>query len=93
MLIRDKRIDPTSDQYFDEINKRVQKRFPEYFKSPEPEIDVTAKASTVVAPASRTTKTVSKVRLTPTQVSLARRFGLTPEQYVAQYMKDYGSNG
>jgi hypothetical protein len=93
ILIRDKRIDPTSDQYFDEINKRVQKRFPEYFKSPEPEIDVTAKASTVVAPASRTTKTVSKVRLTPTQVSLARRFGLTPEQYVAQYMKDHGSNG
>jgi len=93
MLIRDKRIDPTSDQYFDEINKRVQKRFPEYFKSPEPEIDVTAKASTVVAPASRTTRTVSKVRLTSTQVSLARRFGLTPEQYVAQYMKDYGSNG
>ena len=93
MLIRDKRIDPTSDQYFDEINKRVQKRFPEYFKTPEPEVDATARTSTVVAPATRTNKSVSKVRLTPTQVALARRFNLTPEQYVAQYMKDYGSNG
>lgn len=93
MLIRDKRVDPTSDQYFEELNKRVQKRFPEYFKTSEPEVDVTARASTVVAPASRTSKSVSKVRLTPSQVALARRFGLTPEQYVAQYMKDYGSNG
>lgn len=93
MLIRDKRIDPTSDQYFDEINKRVQKRFPEYFKTSEPEVDATARTSTVVAPATRTNKSVSKVRLTPTQVALARRFNLTPEQYVAQYMKDYGSNG
>ena len=90
MLIRDQRVDPTSDKYFQEIDSRVKRRFSEYFQSPEPEVDATVKASTVVAPATRTAKTTSKVRLTPTQVSLARRFGLTPEQYVAQYMKDYG---
>lgn len=90
MLIRDHKIDPQSDKYYSEIDKRVQSRFAEYFKKPEPEIDVTAKAPTVVAPATRTSKTVSKVRLTQTQVALARRFGLTPEQYVAQYLKDYG---
>lgn len=90
MLIRDHKIDPRSDKYYEEIEKRVQRRFSEYFQKPEPEVDVTAKAPTVVAPATRTAKTVSKVRLTPTQVALARRFGLTPEQYVAQYMKDYG---
>lgn len=90
VLIRDNKIDPTSDKYFDELNKRVQRRFSEYFQSPEPERDATVKASTVVAPATRTSRTTSKVRLSASQVSLARRLGLTPEQYVAQYVKEYG---
>lgn len=90
VLIRDNKIDPTSDKYFDELNKRVQRRFAEYFQAPEPERDATARASTVVAPATRTSKTTSKVRLSASQVSLARRLGLTPEQYVAQYVKEYG---
>jgi len=90
VLIRDNKIDPTSDRYFDELNKRVQRRFTEYFQPPEPERDATVKASTVVAPATRTSRTTSKVRLSPSQVSLARRLGLTPEQYVAQYVKEYG---
>jgi len=46
--------------------------------------------STVVAPVTRTAQNTRKVQLTPSQVTLARRFGLTPEQYVAQYLKDYG---
>ena len=98
MLIRDHKVDPTSDKYFDELNKRVQRRFSEYFQSSDPapaatdqtEVRPKRPASTVVAPASRTTQTARKVQLTPSQVSLARRFGLTPEQYVAQYLKDYG---
>ena len=90
VLIRDNKIDPTSDRYFEELNKRVQRRFTEYFQPPEPERDATVKASTVVAPATRTSKTTSKVRLSASQVSLARRLGLTPEQYVAQYVKEYG---
>lgn len=90
VLIRDNKIDPTSDKYFDELNKRVQRRFTEYFQPPEPERDATVRASTVVAPATRTSKTTSKVRLSASQVSLARRLGLTPEQYVAQYVKEYG---
>jgi hypothetical protein len=90
VLIRDSKIDPTSDKYFDELNKRVQRRFSEYFQPPEPERDATVRASTVVAPATRTSRTTSKVRLSASQVSLARRLGLTPEQYVAQYVKEYG---
>jgi len=90
MLIRDQKLDPRSDRYYEEISKRVSRRFPEYFQKPEPEIDVTAKVASVVAPATRSTKTNRTVRLTPSQVSLAKRFGLTPEQYVAQYLKDYG---
>jgi hypothetical protein len=90
MLIRDSKIDPRSDKYFEELNKRIERRFPEYFQKPESEIDATAKVSSVVAPATRTSKTTRTVRLTPTQVSVARRLGLTPEQYYAQYRKDYG---
>lgn len=90
MLIRDQKLDPRSDKYYEEISKRVAHRFPEYFQKPEPEIDVTAKVASVVAPATRSNKTSRTVRLTPSQVSLAKRFGLTPEQYVAQYLKDYG---
>lgn len=90
MLLRDQKLDPQSDRYFEEIDKRMKRRFSEYFQPPEPEVDATAKASTVVAPATRTARTTSTVRLSASQVSLARRLGLTPEQYVAQYVKDYG---
>ena len=90
MLIREQKMDPRGDKYYEEISKRVSRRFPEYFQKPEPEIDATAKVGSVVAPATRSTKTNRTVRLTPSQVSLAKRFGLTPEQYVAQYLKDYG---
>jgi hypothetical protein len=98
VLIRDNKIDPTSDKYFDELNKRVQRRFSEYFKPSDPEPVATGQTeaaprrqpSTVVAPVTRTAQNTRKVQLTPSQVTLARRFGLTPEQYVAQYLKDYG---
>lgn len=98
VLIRDNKIDPTSDKYFDELNKRVQRRFSEYFNVPDQEPVATGRAevapkrqpSTVVAPVTRTAQNTRKVQLTPSQVTLARRFGLTPEQYVAQYLKDYG---
>ena len=99
VLIRDNKIDPTSDKYFDELNKRVQRRFSEYFTPSDPEPVATGRTtevaprrqpSTVVAPVTRTAQNTRKVQLTPSQVALARRFGLTPEQYVAQYLKDYG---
>jgi hypothetical protein len=98
VLIRDNKIDPTSDKYFDELNKRVQRRFSEYFKPSDPEPVATGQTeaaprrqpSTVVAPVTRTAQNTRIVQLTPSPVTLARRFGLTPEQYVAQYLKDYG---
>jgi hypothetical protein len=90
VLIREQKMDPRSDKYYEEINKRVSRRFPEYFQKPEPEIDATVRVASVVAPAVRTSKASRTVRLTPSQVSLAKRFGLTPEQYVTQYLKDYG---
>lgn len=90
MLIREHKIDPRSDKYFEELNKRVSRRFPEYFEKPESVIDATTKAASVVAPATRTAKTTRTVRLNASQVSVARRLGLSPEQYYAAYLKEYG---
>lgn len=90
ILIKQHKIDPRSDKYFEELNTRIQRRFPEYFKKSEPEVDATAQTRPVVAPATRNASTTRVVRLTPSQVALAKRLGLTPEAYAAQYKKDYG---
>jgi hypothetical protein len=98
MLIHKKKIDPSTSEYYDEISKAVTRRFPEYFagsspeavSEPTPSRTKPSPAGTVVAPATRSVRTANKVVLTASQVRLARRFGLSPEQYAAQYVKDYG---
>jgi hypothetical protein len=81
-------LDPTSDEYYARVNAEMRKVFPEAFPSAKP-----SKASNVVAPATRSTAP-KKIVLTQTQVTLAKRLGLTPEQYaraVAEQMrKDNG---
>ena len=81
-------IDPTSDEYYRRIDSTMQKRFPEYFGDATLDEDIPAqrKPSTVVAPATRSTAP-KKVRLTKTQVALAKKFGLTPEQYARETLK------
>jgi hypothetical protein len=78
-----------SDEYYDRITKEVAKRFPEEFEgttnNDEPETQRT-KLSTVVAPAKRSTAP-KKITLTKTQVALAKKFGLTPEQYARELSK------
>ena len=93
-LVRRMGIDPRSDEYYEEIEKAVRRRFPEYYKdesSQRSERDATTSAPTVVASATRSSKTARTVHLTPSMMKLAKRFGLTPEQYAAQYVKDYGN--
>ena len=82
-------IDPTSDEYYRRIDSTMQKRFPEYFGDATLDEETPAqrtKPSTVVAPATRSTAP-KKVRLTKTQVALAKKFGLTPEQYARETLK------
>jgi hypothetical protein len=79
-------ISPTSDEYYRRIDTTMQKRFPEYFGDATLDEETPAqrtKPSTVVAPATRSTAP-KKVRLTKTQVALAKKFGLTPEQYARE---------
>ena len=87
-------IDPASDEYYRRIDSTMQKRFPEYFgdDSLDEETPAPRKPSTVVAPASRSTAP-KKVRLTKTQVALAKKFGLTPEQYARETLKLERTNG
>jgi len=88
-------IDPASDDYYRRIDSTMQKRFPEMFGDATLDEDQPAqrtKPSNVVAPATRSTAP-KKVRLTKTQVALAKKFGLTPEQYARETLKLENANG
>ena len=88
-------ISPSSDEYYRRIDSTMQKRFPENFGDATLDEDQPAqrtKPSTVVAPATRSTAP-KKVRLTKTQVALAKKFGLTPEQYARETLKLENANG
>ena len=92
-----------SDEYYDTIDKTMRRRFPESFeddqdtetekvRAEEPQKTSKPKASTVVAPASRSTSP-KKIRLSNTQVALAKKLGLTPEQYARELTKLEAQNG
>ncbi len=88
-------VDPRSDEYFERIDSRMKDKFPEVFgeqRSQPKSGDGSRKPTTVVAPASRSTG-AKKIQLTPTQIALAKKFGLTPQQYAAQVAKLEKSNG
>ena len=77
-------VDPTSDEYYQRINSEVRQTFPDAFTSEKP-----VKKAAVVAPATRSTAP-KKIVLTQSQVSIAKRLGLTNEQYaraVAEEMR------
>lgn len=86
--------DPRSDEYFEQLDARIRSTFPDLFgKAEKPSTgDGSKKPSTVVAPATRSTG-VKKVQLTKTQEMLARRLGITPQQYAAELAKMEKSNG
>jgi hypothetical protein len=88
-------IDPRSDDYYDQINGRMKSKFPELFGETEDKPksgEVQKKPTTVVAPAARSAS-AGKIRLTATQVALAKKFNLTPQQYAAQVAKLENQNG
>jgi len=75
-------VNPTSDEYYEKINSRVRSVFPDAFPSEK-------RKSSVVAPATRSTAP-RKIVLTQSQVQIAKRLGLTNEQYaraVAEEMR------
>jgi hypothetical protein len=76
----------TTDEYYKRIDETMRKRFPENFEEVEDD-KPRQKPSTVVASASRSTSS-KKVRLTTSQQSIAKRLGLTNEQYARELVKE-----
>jgi hypothetical protein len=78
-----------TDEYFKGIDKEVRKRFPEEFAS-EQNVDddkpQRTRPSTVVAPAKRSTAP-KKITLSKTQVGVAKKLGISPEQYARELAK------
>jgi hypothetical protein len=88
-------VDPRSDDYFERIDARMKSTFPDIFGEAEDKPrsgDGSKRPTSVVAPATRSTG-ARKVQLTPTQVALAKKYGLTPQQYAAEVAKLEKSNG
>jgi hypothetical protein len=87
--------DPRSDEYFEQIDARVKSKFPEVFGGNEDKPrsgDTPRKPASVVAPATRSSGKKT-VQLTKTQLALAEKFKLTPQQYAAQVARLENQNG
>jgi uncharacterized protein (UPF0335 family) len=76
----------SSQEYYRRIDDTMRKRFPEKFESDKPEETRSTKPSTVVASASRSTSS-KRVRLTQSQMNIAKKLNLTPEQYAHAVLK------
>ena len=97
--IKDNGLSPNSDQYFEYIDGGMRGRFSEYEWSENTSKDVSgdgqtapstaARPSSVVAPSARNNGAKPrKMKLTSSQVSLAKRLGLTNAQYANQLVKE-----
>jgi len=82
-----------SDEYYATLDKTMRKRFPEEFgETQEEEVVLKAepaerpKPRSVVAPAVRSTSS-NKVKISKSAVELAKKFGITPEQYAIEMKK------
>ena len=81
-------INLQSDEYYEAIDTRMRQLFPDEFEDvAKTEAEKPKRRSNVVAPATRSTSP-KKVVLSQTQVTLAKRLGLTPEQYAKQVAID-----
>lgn len=80
-----------SDEYYAQLDKTMRRRFPDAFGAEEDQQNsrepARPKASTVVAPATRSTSP-QKVKLKQTQLNIIKKLGITPEQYVREFLKE-----
>jgi len=83
-LIEQEGYDPQSDEYYSEIDKRIRLEFPHKFANNTSKGETTKPVQTV-ASAKRSTNTGRKtVRLTPSQVAIAKKLGVPLEEYAKQ---------
>lgn len=85
--LKEEGFDLSSDEYYDELDRRIRKEFPQKFRKQQEDTIVNAPN---VAPATRGSSTSSNgrrtVKLTPSEVAIARRIGVPLEEY-AKYVR------
>ena len=84
-LVEEEGYDPRSDEYYGEVDRRMREQFPNKFATEKPK----KRVDQTVAPAvkSVTSKGKRTVRLTPSQVAIAKKLGVPLEEY-AKYVKE-----
>jgi hypothetical protein len=83
-LVEEEGVDPKSDEYYEEIDKRIRLEFPHKFATKDTTTTTErAKPAQTVASANRPSQSGRKktVRLTPSQVAIAKRLGVPLEEY------------
>ena len=85
-LVEKEGYDPQSDEYYEEIDKRLRVEFPNKFDKVADNTTERAKPAQTVASARRPASTGRRktVKLTPSQVAIAKRLGVPLEEYAKQ---------
>lgn len=80
-LVENEYFDPSSDEYYQELDKRIREEFPHKFQQ-----DSKSSARAPVAGATRSSGKPSnkKIKLSPSQVAIADKLGVSYEQYAKQ---------
>ena len=86
-LIEDEGFDPQSDEYYAELDTRLRSEFPHKFDSRSKSNGGSRKVASAEASASRNRSGRKTVRLTPSQVAIAKRLNVPLEEY-AKYVRD-----
>ena len=84
--LKEEGIALSSQEYYRRIDETMRKRFPERFEDDKPEEARGTRPSSVVASASRSTSS-KRVRLNTSQLNIAKKLNLTPEQYAREMLK------
>ena len=94
-------VDPRSDEYYRRVDETMRKRFPEAFDDAEEDErpqtkqaqkPARTKPASVVAPVTRNTAP-RQVRLTPTQVAIAKKLGISNQEYAKAMIEMENANG
>ena len=85
-LVEQEGYDPKSDEYYAEVDKRIRLEFPHKFDKVEDTSTERARPAQNVASARRSASTGRKktVKLSPSQVAIAKRIGVPLEEYAKQ---------
>ena len=86
-LIEDEGFDPSSNEYYNELDRRIRSEFPHKFKEQVRDTGPRVASAESTASKSSSPKKRRPVKLTPSQIAIAKRLNVPLEEY-AKYVKD-----